>query len=326
MYRKFSVFLLILVFYIPGYSVDFNKVDKYARSVHRTGDYKQLAKKLTAPFKLEEEKVRSIFVWITHNIKYDYRKFKKNLKGGGRTRISGRSKKEIELKKKKIKERKIYKVYSSGKGVCEDYSMLFQAMCSAVGIKSVYITGKTRTNPSKIGYFPNRSKHAWNAVKIDGKWFLVDATWAAGDVDSRSGKFHKQFEEGFFLTSPEIFILSHFPDDPKWQLLPKSMGKKEFSNNVFLHGGAYEFKIESVLPRNGYLNARKKFSLVKIKFKTTPPDIVMFKNGKVKKVSSIKNGNEITIKVPTLAKYHRNVVLGVKHGRKFTPVLEYKIK
>jgi tetratricopeptide (TPR) repeat protein len=48
---------------------------------------------------------------------------------------------------------------------------------------------------------------------------LLDATWGAGYV-SESKRFEKRFDDQFFLTSPEKFILKHLPVDPMWQLLP----------------------------------------------------------------------------------------------------------
>jgi len=326
MLRRILVVSILLMSVNYLFANDYKKVDRYARSVHKTGSYKDLAKKLTAPFARQEDKVRSIFIWITHNVKYDYRKFKSNQRKGG-YRIKGRSKREIAIKRKKIKERKIATTYRTCKGVCEDYSYLFQSMCKAVGIKASYITGVTRTNPGQIGKFPKYSSHAWNAVKLNGKWFLLDATWAAGYVDYRKGRYHRDYHEGYFLTSPEIFVLNHFPDNKKWQLLTKPLSKKQFMNLPF----PYEefFKNKNILdftPKSGFLSAKKKYSTIRIKYKGKVPDIVIYKRGKLIKTKRSILNNEIVLQIPTYARYHRNVVLAVKKGRKIKPLLEYKIR
>ena len=316
--------IFIFIFSIQSYAGDFEKVDKYARSVRKSGNYKELARKLTDRFANDEDKVRAIYVWITDNVKYDWNKFQINLKGGGRYHIKGRTKAEILLKKEKIKEKKINTVFRTGKGVCEDYSMLFKAMCDEIGIKSIIINGKIKVDPHNIGKFPSRSSHAWNAVKINNKWQLVDATWGSGYV--RSGIFYKKFEDRFFMTEPEIFILNHYPNDTKWQLLEKPVSKQEFSNFVFVHSAFYENKVIDFSPKTGFLNAKNKFAIVKMKFKNTPPDIYLFSNKKLKKVDIIKKGNEIDIKVPTLGKHNKQVKIVIRKGNKVLPLLEYKIE
>jgi len=318
--------LATIVLSVQLMATDYKKVDKYARSIHKSGSYRDLAKKLVAPFPSQEEKVRSIFIWITHNIKYDYRKFKKNQRKGG-YRIKGRSKKEIAIKRRKLRERKIAQTYRVCKGVCEDYSYLFQSMCKAVGIEASYITGVTKSGPLQIGKYPKHSAHAWNAVKIKGKWYLLDATWAAGTVNHRTGRFKRDYREGYFLTSPQFFIMNHFPDNKKWQLLPKPVSKAQFKNFPYLHSEFFKSNdIIDFFPKSGYLSAKKKYDIVKIKYKGKIPNIVMLRRGKMIKLEySIKN-NEIALKIPTLAKYHRHAVLGVSKGRRFDPLLEYIIK
>jgi hypothetical protein len=53
-------------------------------------------------------------------------------------------------------------------------------------------------------------QHAWNAVKIEGSWRLVDVTWASQVTGVR---------EGFFMVPPEQFIETHYPSHSDWQLL-----------------------------------------------------------------------------------------------------------
>ena len=52
------------------------------------------------------------------------------------------------------------------KGVCEAYAKLFQLMLNYLGVDNCYVVGLGR-----------RGNHAWNIVKIDGKFYNYDTTW-----------------------------------------------------------------------------------------------------------------------------------------------------
>ena len=64
-------------------------------------------------------------------------------------------------------------VSSKKSGVCESYAKAFQYLCGVNGIDSVILTG--------YGGEP----HAWNLVRVDGKWYGVDATWDDTGDNSR---------------------------------------------------------------------------------------------------------------------------------------------
>jgi hypothetical protein len=110
--------------------------------------------------------------------------------------------------------------------VCTGYANLFEALCRAAGLEAVVITGHARGAGIKTeqGLRPN---HAWNAVKIDGHWRLIEATWGAGHLQGRN--FVKQFEDFFFLPPPEQLIFTHFPDDARWQLLGPPLTRDQFA-------------------------------------------------------------------------------------------------
>ena len=60
---------------------------------------------------------------------------------------------------------------SNGVGNCQAYSKLYKTMCNAVGIECDLVSGNTYQDGEVDG-------HLWNRVKIDGKWYYVDITWA----------------------------------------------------------------------------------------------------------------------------------------------------
>ena len=79
--------------------------------------------------------------------------------------------------------------------------------------------GKTDGNISDLA-------HAWNAIKVNGNWYFVDATWGAGYVFN--GKYKYDFRLKYFMVKPEKFIEDHMPFDPMWQLLKFPFKYEEF--------------------------------------------------------------------------------------------------
>ena len=65
----------------------------------------------------------------------------------------------------------------------------------------------------------NIPNHSWNAVKLNNKWYLCDATWSAGYTDMSTFLFEYEFDNSFFLMEPKRFSKTHQPVDEKWTLL-----------------------------------------------------------------------------------------------------------
>ena len=68
--------------------------------------------------------------------------------------------------------------------------------------------------------------HAWNAAKVNGSWYLIDATWDAGTSDKSA--FKKEYSTAYLFTPPAQFAITHFPDAAKWQLLEHPLSRTEF--------------------------------------------------------------------------------------------------
>ena len=77
---------------------------------------------------------------------------------------------------------------ANGKAVCGGYSQGFQFLCQQAGLKCNYVTGTTTSGT-----------HAWNKVRIDDQWFLVDTTWDRGLLTSDT------FSHDYFLCNDEEF-------------------------------------------------------------------------------------------------------------------------
>lgn len=206
----------------------------------------------------EREKVRSIFRWITENISYKVQK-------GHRTQaISNYSARMAKMPAKdpepdtaalmSLAERVSLEVLQNGLAVCDGYAKLFATMCSYAGIQCEIIVGYARGNPNKpISKFG--VNHYWNAVFLDGKWYLTDVTWASGYIDPRKNEFVKEYDGKYFLSDPEIFIQDHYPDDLRWTLLPDSKIPNEFRSAPFRQRSFIKYNITSYYPTAGVIKA-----------------------------------------------------------------------
>lgn len=187
------------------YNLSFNKQLKDDLAL------KNLAEALTQQQQNEKEAVRSIFIWVAQNIKYDFE----------------------SVFTEKIKNQDVETVLKTKKAVCAGYSNLFDALCKKAGIKSRVITGYSKG----FGYQPNSrfniSNHSWNAVYIEGKWQLLDVTWASPHAVYSIVSKPVAINFKYFLSNPADFIKDHLPEDPLWQLLPNAVSLEDFEKNQF---------------------------------------------------------------------------------------------
>jgi peptidoglycan hydrolase-like protein with peptidoglycan-binding domain len=91
------------------------------------------------------------------------------------------------------------------------------------------VTGDGKTSAQDIGFYS--SNHAWNVVKVNGRYQIYDLTWAAGAYNNETNSFHKNFNAQYFNANPEDFISNHFPDNSKWQLLDIPLSKNDYINS-----------------------------------------------------------------------------------------------
>ncbi|GIZ07306.1 hypothetical protein FUMI01_00330 [Flavobacterium sp. UMI-01] len=152
-----------------------------------------IANYIQANFKTDEDKLRAVFYWTTTNIHYDV----KNMMAPNTVATS---------------QERINKTLKSHKGVCIDYAEVFHAIATDLGLKNYIIEGFT-----KQGGKVSAIAHAWCAVQLNGKWYLVDPTWGAGGV--QNGIFVKKLNNQFYKVAPEKMVASHLPFDYLWQFL-----------------------------------------------------------------------------------------------------------
>jgi len=157
--------------------VNYSKVESIVKPIHDNGDLEQLANDVVSPFTNPYERVYAIYYWIAENIRYDTAMYY-----SGEYNCDWQN--SISVLNRKI-------------GVCEGFANLFCALCKNVGITSTKISGLAVA-----------SHHAWNAVEIENKWYLLDVTWDRNEVKGNQ----------YFIIDPQYFYYYHTPDDSKWKL------------------------------------------------------------------------------------------------------------
>ena len=85
--------------------------------------------------------------------------------------------------------------------VCSGYAKTFRLLANCAGLEATYIIGDTPE-----GY------HAWNQVKVDGKWYNIDVTWNDGDYEIHEKGHYACSCYMYFLLSNEDFNKSHRPE------------------------------------------------------------------------------------------------------------------
>ncbi|MBQ3065301.1 MAG: S-layer homology domain-containing protein [Clostridia bacterium] len=84
----------------------------------------------------------------------------------------------------------VYTFITTGRGVCQGYTMLLQALLRQLGIPCERATSISLN-------------HTWNLVKLDGHWYHVDITW-----DDPIPNQHGQVQHDYFLRSDSAMAAS----------------------------------------------------------------------------------------------------------------------
>lgn len=89
----------------------------------------------------------------------------------------------------------------SKRTVCAGYAMIYKEIMDRLGIECHYVEGCTTEADSK----KDITNHAWNLLKIDGRFYPVDLTWDA--TRYRQG----QTDSFNFFSNLQLFRKTHFP-------------------------------------------------------------------------------------------------------------------
>lgn len=106
-----------------------------------------------------------------------------------------------------LSQNNVYDIYGAlvrKKCVCEGYAKAFQYLMNELGIENTIVIG---TGTNSKGETEN---HAWNYVKLDGKWYAVDVTWD-DPIITGGGTLTNKARYEYFLRGSNTMNQNHFP-------------------------------------------------------------------------------------------------------------------
>lgn len=156
-------------------------------------------------------------------------------------------------------------VFARGAGVCEGYSRLMIALGKAAGVEIAYVTGFIRDSTRRLTIsddpWDTSSRdalegvmHAWNAVKLDGQWYLIDATW-----DDPTGH---DTTTTYLFTPPKLMAYDHFPEDPAWQLRSDPITLGDFVRQPLLSPSIGAYGLSLVSPTRSQITVSGEATIV----------------------------------------------------------------
>ena len=235
--------------YLPikaGKKADFSEslaqIDRLAKELNYSGSsVRELATLLEQKTSTEAEKARIIYAWIAQHITYDVAAFNDAISNNNYPDVN------------------VTKVLRDRTTICSGYSNLYQALAEAMNLESAIVTGYAKgATPPEDPRFQNVN-HAWNSVRIDDAWYLLDATFGAGSI--RDGKFAAKYNPYYFATPPQEFINKHYPEDPGWQLLAEKYTRSSFDNLPSISTHFYNLGLKTVSHHNYYITATNRIDI-----------------------------------------------------------------
>jgi len=243
--------------------INFSKADQMASMYKNEGldNMPKLTYNLTSTLDTDVERFRAIYMWVCHNISNDYTLYSKNKRKKSKYKNDS-----VKLKawNDRFKKEVFHKLLKQERTICTGYAYIIKELSKLANLNCEIVHGYGRTSMTNIDEFdpPN---HSWNAIKLNGKWYLCDPTWASGIPNPETNIFQFEYNNGYFLSNPKLFVINHFPEDQKWTLLKNEVHSfEEFLDAPILYSQAYAALREHNTPKQMHHLLHKN---EKVKFK-----------------------------------------------------------
>ncbi|KJZ74178.1 hypothetical protein HIM_06409 [Hirsutella minnesotensis 3608] len=174
-------------------SINYSQVDKNSRFISEPPSMvtaRSLAMTyICRPFRSDVQRLRAIFTWVSEKVCWE-----EDFDG------------EIDTRR----------VIQSKRACAEEYAVLVQEMCAAVGLHCEIVRGylKSPGDVPDLNMVP-RSNHWWNAVVIDNEWRIMDCCLASPS-NPRRGQYSSAgatvADFWWFLTFPTEACWTHVPE------------------------------------------------------------------------------------------------------------------
>ncbi|WP_299257979.1 transglutaminase domain-containing protein [uncultured Aquimarina sp.] len=234
-------------------SIDFIRADNIAQLNEGASleNLPILAYQLTNTLPSDAEKFRAIYKWVCQNIKGDNTQFtivnkkRKKLQHDSISFLRWNHEYKKTVFKKLLKRKKT---------MCTGYAYLIKELCFLANIQCEIVDGYGRSVTSNIKEL-EMANHSWNAVQLNDKWYLCDATWASGYLNEYN-TFVTAYNDGYFLTDPVLFGKNHFPLEQKW-LLNDNVTSTDFIKAPLVYAETFENSIIPMSPQLMNISIKK---------------------------------------------------------------------
>lgn len=272
-------FIFLLVFIKIGYAqqsdfnhINFHKADSIALNLKGESlkNLPILSHKLTTGLSTDVEKFRAIYLWVSTNIENDYESYLKTKKK--RKKLATDRIAFLEWNNN-FTPKVFQRLVNQKKTACTGYAYLLRELANLADIECQIVDGFGRT-ATLILTENSEPNHSWNAVKLNDKWYLCDATWSAGSIviENNLPKFKSDYFDGYFLADPVLFSKNHYPLNTKWALTTATPIFREFIEGPVLYKDAFSLGISTITPSKMELEISKGET---IGFKLNLPDLKM---------------------------------------------------
>lgn len=281
------------------FSQSFEKVDALVINYPRFSKVEDLANQIEKDFYSDADKSRAAFFWLTENIRYNLSEFYNPRKRKYNFQYTSEEEKIEKLQA--LKDNLVAETFRNKTGVCEEYAQSFKKICDLLKIEAEVIKGNVRNTAAEIGKIATSTNHAWNAVKIDGNWLVLDATWAAGSV--KNDKWNRNFNAYFYDIPKSKIFKTHYPDDKIWKIRFGRMDEKEFYNQPIYSNPFLQLNADLTSPLTGIIKLKSSEDII-LRFNNLDSNLLLFytlkgmKIGQKPVITSIKTTTTLTIKNP----------------------------
>ncbi|MFY7669813.1 transglutaminase domain-containing protein [Tenacibaculum sp. MEBiC06402] len=252
--KKIVFLCCVLVFFI-GQSQSNFQIKNIVRNYTDINSSRELFEKVEKDFSTNINKVKATYAWITLHIKYQVSNSKFIHEP---EQIVYFDNEDLSRKIRAKNDRLVEESIKDKSGVCEHMALTLKKLCDYFNIENELVKGYVRNNPEDIGIKPKFKNHIWNAVKLEGRWLMIDATYGI-DYDRNLDRPECNFS--YFDISTKQMRLTHYPSKKRWADYLNQFTINKFSALPMFWDGFIKAKAELVSPVSGKLNnsEKKKF-------------------------------------------------------------------
>lgn len=218
------------------------------------------------------------------------------------------------------------------------YAQFYQELCRAAGIKCEKVEGFVKSQDYLPGNTVQSPKfqHTWCAVQLDGHYRLVDPLYGAKrDKDNTHERFYM---DHYFMTSPDNFLLSHYPKEKRWLLMNQTYSIEGFEEMVKTWPAMFHFNIRPLSMKSVIRTYDGKLSITvllrnvavnpSLEYSGPGPELDAYslKENIIEEIRDVENAETFHITLPQEGNYYFTLDAHVLEDEIDVPVFQCRIE